>query len=235
MAELLTAAAALNPGVALPCWGPASRWPFLIANGFAVTVSSSFNSPSSPFASSCSRLNPSLTWVHQTGCVLSTMRLEIWLFWVLPWGGQPHVSGEFLDLTIVFKSPEMINAYHHSPEICGNCRASSLQCSGGPLWGSQVNGRINPNPPACGPYNQTDSLPKAPRSLMGVCSTAGRQAGSAVWGHPCSFLSRSTQMILLELRKIFSPMWPWCIETLHVSFSERGHTQEVKIKAWIPS
>ena len=176
---------------------PAAQWPFLIASSAAVAV----NSPGSPLASSCSRLNQSLTWVHQTGCVLSTVKLQIWLFWVLPWGGQPHVSGEFLDLKIVFKSPEIINAYHPQARDLWQLqsqlppvfrwatlrKSSQWKDESQPtcMWSLQPDRRLAES-------SQVSQLGYAP---------AGVQAGSAVWGHPCCFFSRSTQMVLLELRK----------------------------------
>lgn len=198
-------------------------------------VTSKVKSPCSPLASSCSRLNQSLTWVHQTGCVLSTVRLEIWLFWVLPWGGQPHVAGEFLYLTIVFKSPwnnkclppQAWDLWQLQSQLPPVFRWATLRKSS--QWKDES------QPTYLGSLQPDRLLTESSQVSQLGYAPAGVQAGSAVWGCPCSFFSRSTQMILLELREIFSPMWPWYTETLHVLFSERGHTQEVKIKSWIPS
>ena len=166
---------------------PFQKLPFLKTNSFAVFCHQQAQFHMQPLSSTCSLLNQSLTWVHQIDCVLAAMRLEIGLFWILPWGGQAHTSGEFLDLTwVLLNSPE-INAYHRRPEVHSSCRASSLQCSGGPLWGSQVNGKMNPSPTARDPYKQLDHSPKAPRYPVRVFPS-----WEAAWGHPCSLLSRST-------------------------------------------
>lgn len=60
---------------------------------------------------------------------------------------------------------------------------------------------MNPNPPACGLYNQTDYLPKAPRSPSWGTPQLGCRLVLLFGVTPAVSFSRSTQMILLELRK----------------------------------
>lgn len=123
--------------------------PALRADSLAAELTSKSDSTCSLFP------QVSHLWVRasQESIRLAVFWLEIWCFWILPWGSQSPKSRNFLNLTIVLKSLKITNAHYSRPEVYGCCRASSLQWSGGPRWRSQANGKRNPNQITCKSYN----------------------------------------------------------------------------------
>lgn len=105
---------------------------------------------------------------HWIGCVLATRKTGNWTFLdsTLRSGSQAWRFSKHNN-----KILGIINARYNRPEVYSKCRASFLQQSGGPLWRSQVNEKMDFSLIACEPCNQLGlcgSLTRCPQVFRGV-------------------------------------------------------------------